>query len=56
MTTWDPDTGKQDLHILRRIDRQFGGTLAPDAWAVAGGRVKVGDPVELADGIESGSS
>jgi uncharacterized protein YcbX len=54
MTTWDPDTGKQDLDILRRIHRQFGGTMALDAWVVAGGRVKVGDPVELADGIESG--
>jgi uncharacterized protein len=54
MTTWDPDTGRQDMAILRRIHRQFGGTMALDAWAVAGGRVKVGDPVELTDGIESG--
>jgi uncharacterized protein YcbX len=54
MTTWDPDTGKQDVDILRRMQRQFGGTMALDAWAVAGGRVQVGDPVELADGIESG--
>jgi uncharacterized protein YcbX len=54
MTTWDPDTGKQDLDILRRIDRQFGGTMALDAWAVTGGRVKVGDRVELVDDIESG--
>jgi len=54
MTTWDPDTGEQDLDILRRILRQFGGTMALDAWPVAGGRIKVGDPVELADDIESG--
>jgi len=54
MTTWNPDTGEQDLDILRRIRRQFGGTMALDAWVVAGGRVTVGDPVELADDIEAG--
>jgi uncharacterized protein YcbX len=54
MTTWDPDTGEQDLDILRRIHRQFNGSMALDAWAVVGGRVKVGDPVELTDDIEAG--
>jgi uncharacterized protein YcbX len=54
MTTWDPDTGGQDLNVLRRIQRQFGGSMALDAWVVAGGRVKVGDPVELADDIAAG--
>lgn len=54
MTTWDPDTGEQDLDILRRIRRRFGGAMALDAWVVAGGRIKIGDPVELADDIEAG--
>ena len=53
MTTWDPDSGEQDLDILRRIHYQFGGLMALDAWAVVGGRIKVGDLVELADDIEA---
>lgn len=53
MTTWDPDTGEQDLAVFQRIQHQFGGSMALDAWVVAGGRVKVGDPVELADDIEA---
>ncbi len=54
MTTWDPDSGEQNLEVLRRIYHQFGGLMTLDAWAVVGGRVKVGDLVELADDIEAG--
>jgi uncharacterized protein YcbX len=54
MTTWDPDMGEQDLDVLRRINNEFGGTMALDAWVVVGGKIKVGDPVELADDIEAG--
>jgi uncharacterized protein YcbX len=54
MTTWDPDTGEQDLDVFRRIHHRFGGSMALDAWVVAGGQIKTGDPVELADDIEAG--
>lgn len=53
MITWDPDTGVQDLDVFRRMHRQFGGSMALDAWVVEGGRVKVGDPVELVDDIKA---
>jgi uncharacterized protein YcbX len=54
MTTWDPDTGEQDLGVFRRIANEFGGSMALDAWVVVGGQIKTGDPVELADDIEAG--
>jgi uncharacterized protein YcbX len=34
MTTWDPDTGEQDLGVFRRIADEFGGSMALDAWVV----------------------
>ena len=54
MTTWDPDTAEQDRDVLRRINRQLGGRTALNAWAVVGGRVAVGDEVELVDGPPAG--
>ena len=33
--------------MLKSIVRRFGGSLALNATAVAGGRLRVGDPVEL---------
>jgi hypothetical protein len=54
MTTWDPDTVEQDLDILRRINQRFGGSMALNAWAAVGGRVTVGDQVELLDEVEAG--
>jgi hypothetical protein len=54
MTTWDPDTVEQDLDILRRINQRFGGSMALNAWAAVGGRVTVGDQVELLDAVETG--
>jgi uncharacterized protein YcbX len=50
ITTWDPDTHLQDREVLRRIHREFEGTLALNAWTAVPGRVAVGDPVELIDG------
>ena len=50
MTTYDPDTQVQDLSVLRRIASEFGGTMALDCDVVSGGRVAVGDPVELLEG------
>ena len=47
MTTYDPDTQVQDPGVLRRIVREFGGTMALDCAVVAGGPVRVGDPVVL---------
>ena len=53
MTTWDPDTGAQDRSVLRRIHREFDGSLALNAWAAVGGRVAVGDRVELLQTFEA---
>jgi len=47
MTTYDPDTLEQDLSVLRRIAAEFGGQMALDCAVVSGGRIAVGDPVEL---------
>jgi hypothetical protein len=49
MTTYDPDTLEQDLSVLRRIASEFGGEMALDCAVVGGGRIAVGDPVELLD-------
>lgn len=47
MTTFDPDTLEQDPTVLRRIVQEMGGRLALDTYVVRGGRVAVGDLVEL---------
>jgi uncharacterized protein YcbX len=47
MTTYDPDTQEQDLSVLRRIASEFGGQMALDCDVLGGGRIVVGDPVEL---------
>jgi uncharacterized protein YcbX len=47
MTTFDPDTGKQDLSVLRRIQKEFNGVLGLNSYVVTPGRFAVGDPVEL---------
>jgi uncharacterized protein YcbX len=47
VTTIDPDTGEQDLDVLRRIRDVFGGELALNAWAVRPGVVRVGDAVRI---------
>ncbi len=47
MTTFDPDSGAQDLGVLRRIRREFNGRLGLNSYVVTPGRVSVGDPVEL---------
>jgi hypothetical protein len=43
MTTVDPGTGVQDIEVLQRIRREFGGTFALNAWAERPGEVAVGD-------------
>lgn len=47
VTTIDPDSGAQDLDVLRRIRREFEGSIALDCWMLADGPVRVGDPVEV---------
>ena len=49
MTTYDPDTLKQDHTVLRQIVKKFDGTLALDTAVLQGGRISVGDAVEFAD-------
>jgi uncharacterized protein YcbX len=47
MTTFDPETGVQDLNVLRRIQKEFHGQLGLNSWVIEPGRVSVGDTVEL---------
>jgi uncharacterized protein YcbX len=47
MTTYDPDTLAQDPGVLKSIARRFDGRLALNAAVAAGGRIRVGDAVEL---------
>jgi uncharacterized protein YcbX len=45
MTTFDPDTGEQDVEVLKRIHRELDGTFALDCSVETPGRVAVGDRV-----------
>jgi MOSC domain-containing protein len=47
VTTFDPDTLKQDRQVLAAIVQKFGGTLALDCYVIGGGEIRVGDAVEL---------
>lgn len=47
MTTFDPDSGQQDLGVLRRIKRDFTSRLGLNSFVAAPGRISVGDTVEL---------
>jgi uncharacterized protein len=49
VTTIDPDTGDQDLNVLRRIRDEFGGEIALNCWVVQPGQVRVGDAVRIVD-------
>ena len=49
MTTYDPDTQKQNHAVLRHIVKKFDGTLALDTAVVQGGRISVGDVAEYVD-------
>lgn len=54
MTTFDPETGVQDVGVLLRIRRDFDGKFALNAWAARPGRVAVNDSVTLLDAYEAG--
>ena len=47
MTTFDPDTLKQDAGVLRHIQHRFDGRLALNAYVIQEGRIAIGDRVEL---------
>jgi uncharacterized protein YcbX len=49
VTTIDPDSGAQDVDVLRRINAEFGGEIALNAWVVEPGAIQLGDAVELVD-------
>ena len=49
VTTIDPDSGAQDVDVLRTINADFGGEIALDSWVVAPGTVSIGDAVELVE-------
>ena len=45
MTTYDPDTLKQDLNVLKSIVSELKGTMALDCAVESEGLVRVGEPV-----------
>lgn len=47
MTTFDPDTLKQDREVLKGIAAKFEGKLALNSYVIQGGEIRVGDNVEL---------
>jgi uncharacterized protein len=47
VTTIDPDTGEQDLDVLRGIRRDFGGELALNCWVIRPGTINLGDEAHL---------
>ena len=47
MTTYDPDTLRQDMNVLRKIVNELDGTMALDSAVEHGGLIRVGDSVEL---------
>jgi uncharacterized protein YcbX len=47
MTTFDPDSGQQDLRVLGRIRKEFHSQLGLNSYVAAPGRISVGDTVEL---------
>lgn len=47
VTTIDPDSGDQDLDVLRGIRRDFNGELALNCWVIQPGVIRVGDSVRL---------
>ena len=47
MTTFDPDSLKQDLGVLRKIVRKAEGKLALDCAVANPGVLRVGDAISL---------
>jgi uncharacterized protein YcbX len=49
MTTFDPDTLKQDPSVLQRIIFELDGCMALDSSIVTPGKIRVGDAAEVLD-------
>jgi uncharacterized protein YcbX len=47
MTTFDPDTLRQDLNVLKRIATELDGTMALNTDVEAAGEIREGDEVSL---------
>jgi uncharacterized protein YcbX len=47
VTTIDPDTGEQNLDVLREIRQDFGGELALNCWVIRPGTINIGDEARL---------
>ena len=47
MTTFDPDTQDQDVAVLLKIRREFGGKLALNARVLCGGTISLRENLEL---------
>jgi hypothetical protein len=47
MTTFDPDTGRQDLSVLLRVQEEFNGQLGLNSYVVTPGRISVHDTVSV---------
>ena len=47
MTTYDPDTLRQDRSVLKRIVDELEGKMALECAVVQGGHLRIGDPVTL---------
>ena len=52
VTTIDPDTGAQDIGVLRRIHDRFAGRIALDCWVIRPGTIRIGDPARLVPNAE----
>jgi MOSC domain-containing protein len=49
MTTYHPDTQEQNVNVLRRIVREFGGTMALNCSVVAPATIHSGETVAILD-------
>jgi uncharacterized protein len=47
MTTYDPDTGEQDLNVFRLVQKKFAGRLGLNCYVIVPGHIRVGDGVEF---------
>jgi uncharacterized protein YcbX len=47
VTTFDPDSGRQDLSVLLRVQEEFNGQLGLNSYVVTPGRISVYDTVSL---------
>ncbi len=54
VTTIDPDTGAQDIDVLRSINRRFDGMIALNCWVITPAIVHVGADVDVLEGAPAG--